>query len=150
MAPTHVYLDTSVYNRPFDDQSQPRIWLETLAVSIILQMLEEGAVELVSSTVVAYETSRNPDEMRRRWVQQIAEKASLIQRVNDDVKQRAQELERHGLKALDALHIAVAEAAQVNCFVTCDDRLIRRYRANSKLLIVVCTPTEFVENFTGD
>jgi len=150
MAPTHVYLDTSVYNRPFDDQSQPRIWLETLAVSIILQMLEEGAVELVSSAVVAYETSRNPDEMRRRWVQQIVEKASLIQRVNDDVKQRAQELERNGLKALDALHIAVAEAVQVNCFVTCDDRLIRRYRANSKLLIVVCTPTEFVENFTGD
>lgn len=89
MAPTHVYLDTSVYNRPFDDQSQPRIWLETLAVSIILQMLEEGAVELVSSAVVAYETSRNLDEMRRRWVQQIVEKASLIQRVNDDVKQRA-------------------------------------------------------------
>ncbi len=26
-----VYLDTSVYNRPFDDQTQPRIWLETMA-----------------------------------------------------------------------------------------------------------------------
>lgn len=150
MASTRVYLDTSVYNRPFDDQAQPRIWLETLAVSIILQMLEEGAAELVSSAVVAYEISRNPDEMRRRWVQQIVEKAALTQRVNDDVKQRAQELERNGLKALDALHIAVAEAAQVNCFVTCDDRLLRRYRANPKPLIVVCTPTEFVENFTGN
>jgi hypothetical protein len=31
-----VYLDTSVYNRPFDDQSQPRIWLETVACSLLL------------------------------------------------------------------------------------------------------------------
>jgi 1,2-phenylacetyl-CoA epoxidase catalytic subunit len=90
MPSTRVYLDTSVYNRPFDDQAQPRIWLETLAVSIILQMLEEGAAELVSSAVVAYEISRNPDEMRRRWVQQIVEKESLIQHMNNDIKQRAQ------------------------------------------------------------
>jgi len=37
-----VYLDTSVYNRPFDDQTQPRIWLETLALVLILQMIEAG------------------------------------------------------------------------------------------------------------
>lgn len=35
--PVAVYLDTSVYNRPFDDQTQPRIWMETLALSVILQ-----------------------------------------------------------------------------------------------------------------
>jgi hypothetical protein len=28
--PKRVYLDTCVYNRPFDDQAQPRVWLETL------------------------------------------------------------------------------------------------------------------------
>lgn len=33
-----IYLDTSVYNRPFDDQAQPRIW--TLALSVILQLVE--------------------------------------------------------------------------------------------------------------
>ena len=37
-----IYLDTSVYNRPFDDQTQPRIWLETLAFAVILQMVESG------------------------------------------------------------------------------------------------------------
>ena len=35
-----VYLDTSVYNRPFDDQTQPRICLETLAFVVVLQMVE--------------------------------------------------------------------------------------------------------------
>jgi hypothetical protein len=34
-----IYIDTSVYNRPFDDQAQPRIWLETLSLSKILQMV---------------------------------------------------------------------------------------------------------------
>jgi len=38
-----VYLDTSVYNRLFDDQTQPRIWLETLAFAVILQMIEAGS-----------------------------------------------------------------------------------------------------------
>lgn len=57
---TRVYLDTSVYNRPFDDQTQPKIFLETQAVVIILQMVEAKTVELVSSSVLEYENSRNP------------------------------------------------------------------------------------------
>lgn len=46
-----VYLDTSVYNRPFDEQKQARIWLETLAFSVILQLLENREIELITSTV---------------------------------------------------------------------------------------------------
>jgi len=37
-----IYLDTSVYNRPFDDQTQPRIGLETLAFATIMQLIEMG------------------------------------------------------------------------------------------------------------
>jgi hypothetical protein len=40
MMAVQLYLDTSVYNRPFDDQTKPRIWLENLAFSVILQMIE--------------------------------------------------------------------------------------------------------------
>ena len=47
-----VYLDTSIYNRPFDDQAQPKIFLETQAVTVILQMVEAELVELVSSSVL--------------------------------------------------------------------------------------------------
>jgi hypothetical protein len=35
-----IYLDTSVYDRPFDDQTQPRIWLATLSFAAIMQMIE--------------------------------------------------------------------------------------------------------------
>lgn len=44
-----VYLDTSVYNRPFDDQTQKKIALETEAVKLIFQMIEEKSIILVSS-----------------------------------------------------------------------------------------------------
>jgi hypothetical protein len=49
-----IYLDTSVYNRPFDDQTQPRIWLETLALALILQLVETGEAILVNSTVLEF------------------------------------------------------------------------------------------------
>lgn len=49
---TRVYLDTSTYSRPFDDQTQPKIFLETQAVIISLQMVEVKAVELISSSVL--------------------------------------------------------------------------------------------------
>ena len=40
---TKVYLDTSVYNRPFDDQNQTRIRLETES---FLSILEKSWLDL--------------------------------------------------------------------------------------------------------
>jgi hypothetical protein len=50
-----VYLDTSIYNRPFDDQTQAKIFLETQAVVIILKMVESELIELVSSGVLEFD-----------------------------------------------------------------------------------------------
>jgi hypothetical protein len=85
-----VYLDTSVYSRPFDDQSQPRIWLETLAVSVIFQMIDQGELELVTSTVLLYETNRNPNELNRPYIAKVAQTARTIQVMNELTRQRAQ------------------------------------------------------------
>ena len=141
-----IYLDTSVYNRPFDDQTQPRIWLETLAFGIILQMIAADTVELVGSTVLEYENSRNPFSWRRRWVIQCIELAKLHQRVNVEIKQQAEDLEQDGLKALDALHVACAEAAQSNYFLTCDDRIIRCYKREK---LQVLNPVNIVLEMAG-
>jgi predicted nucleic acid-binding protein len=130
-----VYLDTSVYNRPFDDQTQPRIWLETLALVVILQMVEAGEVRLVNSSVLRYENSRNPFPLRKRWVNRCLRLAVYDQRV----------LEKQGLKAIDALHIACAEAAGSEYFLTCDDRVLRRYQGGIKVL----NPVDFVLSVDG-
>lgn len=89
MTPARIYLDTSVYNRPFDDQQQPRIWLETMALSVILQMIEAGEGVLVASSVVVYETSKNPHAERRAWVKRVTALAGEFVEINTSVRQQA-------------------------------------------------------------
>lgn len=144
MVPLRIYLDTSVYNRPFDDQQQPRIWLETLALSIILQMIEAGDGVLVTSSAIAYETSKNPHTERRAWVKRVSALAVEFVEVDSAIRQRATELERVGIKALDALHVACAESVSVDVLLTCDDRLIRRYTQLAKGKLNVIDPVTFV------
>ncbi len=57
-----VYLDTSVYNRPFDDQSQTRVRLETEAFLSILAKALAGAIVIISSSALLYENNQNPLE----------------------------------------------------------------------------------------
>jgi len=144
---TRVYLDTSAYNRPFDDQTQPKIFLETQAVAIILQMVEAKVVELISSSVLEYENSRNPYPIKQEAMSRYLQLAELRQEVNEVIRQRAEELEQNGLKAIDALHIAYAEAVNSNYFITCDKRLINRY---SGLTMKVMNPADFVLEISSD
>jgi predicted nucleic acid-binding protein len=142
-----VYLDTSVYNRPFDEQAQPRIWLETIAFSISLQFLKAGAFKLIASSVVAFENQQNPFPERRQWVERCLAFAKQSVVLHASIKNRALELEEQGIKPLDALHLASAESIPVDYFLTCDDRMLKRYRGN---LMTVCNPVEFVVTITEE
>jgi predicted nucleic acid-binding protein len=138
---TKVYLDTSTYNRPFDDQTQPKIFLETQAVIIILQMVEVKTVRLVSSSVSEYENSRNPFPIKQEAMNRYLQFSELRQEVDETIRQRAEELEQNGLKAIDALHVSCAEAVNSDYFITCDKRLINRC---SGLSMKVINPVDFV------
>lgn len=59
------------------------------------------------------------------------------------VHERALALEREGVKPLDALHLAAAESAGATHFLTCDDRLLKRYTGP----VAAMTPSRFVETF---
>ena len=87
---TRIYLDTSAYNRPFDDQTQPKIFLESQAVAIILQMVEMGMIELASSSVLEYENSRNPYPIKQTAMSRSLQMAQLRQAVNEAIQQRAE------------------------------------------------------------
>ena len=144
---TKIYLDTSAYNRPFDDQTQPKIFLELQAVVIILQMVETKMVELISSSVLEYENSRNPYPIKQEAMNRYLQIAGLRQEVNEEIRQRAEQLEQNGLKAVDALHIACAEAVGSDYFITCDKRLINRC---SELAMKVMNPVNFVLETSSD
>lgn len=143
---TRIYLDTNVYKRPFDDQGQPRIWLETLAFGVILQMVEGGEIDLVSSAVVEYENSRNPFPLRKAWVVRCLGLANHRQVLNRAIIERAQGLETQGIGPLDALHIACAEASNSRYFLTCDDGVVGRYVGELKVL----NPVEYVVSVVGE
>jgi predicted nucleic acid-binding protein len=144
---TKVYLDTSAYNRPFDDQTQPKIFLESQAVVIILQMVETRMVNLVSSSVLEYENSRNPYPLKQEAMNRYLQMAEARQMVDEAIRQRSEELGHNGLKAVDALHVACAEALRSDYFITCDKRLINRC---ARLMLKVVNPVDFVLEVNGD
>jgi len=140
-----VYFDTSAYNRPFDDQRQTRIRLETEAFLSILEKALSGAIIIVGSSVLVYENNRNPFVERRERVSDYLSVASKLVKLNDSIKKRAVSLEGAGIDSIDALHLAYAEAGGAVYFITCDDALIKKAKKDESLFkIKVYNPLEFV------
>jgi predicted nucleic acid-binding protein len=131
-----VYLDVCCLNRPFDDQSQDRIHLESEAVVVILKRIRLGDWEWISSEVVDYEIAQTPDVERRRRVEALIRYADQKVRIEPSVFKRASNLEAMGFGAYDALHLACAEQAEVDVLLTTDDNLLRLANENSELLDV--------------
>jgi predicted nucleic acid-binding protein len=118
-----VYLDLCALKRPYDQPTEDRIVLEALAVAAIIKAFESPRLELVSSTVLELENSKNPQEDRRVEVGDVLRRVRATIQSRQDLLPRGRELLTHGFRPLDALHVACAEGAQCDYFVTCDDQL---------------------------
>ena len=138
-----IYADICTLCRPFDDQSQPRIWLETHALCVILNLIELGSVEMARSPIHDLENAQNPREARRLWVEKCLGLASHSSALSPALKARALELEAIGLKPVDALHAAAAETAQCSHLLTCDDRFLKRYTGP----LTALNPADFVVQY---
>lgn len=128
-----VYFDTCALNRIFDDQSQPRIFLEATAMQIAFNYIENHVIDVVASEVLALENQRNPFPERQVFVAKVLETATKRVAVDLKIVERAKNIERAGIKGFDALHLACAEAAGAMYFVTCDDTVIKRYKGRLDL-----------------
>ena len=42
-----IYFDMNIYNRIFDDQSQMKIRIESMAVDILFELIEKGQYSLL-------------------------------------------------------------------------------------------------------
>ena len=56
-----IYLDHCAYNRPFDDQKDIKIQLETSAKLYIQDKIRQGKYDLVWSYISDFENSCNPN-----------------------------------------------------------------------------------------
>jgi hypothetical protein len=130
-----VYLDMCCLKRPFDDQSQPRVHLESEAVLALLEVPPER-VKFIRAPAHDLENDRNPLPLRADRVRQWLETVQLVDLPDGQLAARTAELIGLGFKKLDALHLASAELAQADVFATCDDRLLAAARRHASVLRV--------------
>ena len=60
-----IYLDICCFNRPFDDQSDLIVRLQTEAKLHVQEMIRLGELDLVWSAIMDIENTANPDVNRK-------------------------------------------------------------------------------------
>ena len=136
-----IYLDNCCLQRPLDDQTHPRIRVETEAVFVVLAAVQAGEQVLLGSEALEYEVGRIPDDARKAEVLSVLALASERLQLTDAVESFALQMEQQGLGTMDAIHLALASAAKADFFCTCDDQLLRKAQAIQGLS---CKVTSFL------
>jgi len=121
-----IYLDMCCFNRPYDDQSRPRIMLESEAKLMVQEAIRNGAYDLVWSYILDYENSKNPFEERREQIARWRTYAAADIEESPGVLDLARGFREHGIKKIDALHLACAVHAGAGFFLTTDDGILKR------------------------
>ena len=75
-----------------------------------------GGLELVASEALVFETEQDPNPTRKRYAFRVLSKAKFFIRTDVGVETRARDLVSRGIRTLDALHLASAEAIQTDFF----------------------------------
>jgi predicted nucleic acid-binding protein len=136
-----IYLDNCSFNRPFDEQDQFKIRLETEAKQFIQMQIISGTYELVWSYVLEMENNQNPFEDKRNAILDWKEIAKVHCEENELILLKAKELRNSGLKVMDSLHISCAIYSKCDFFITTDKQLCNK--ENSEIRIV--NPVTFVD-----
>ena len=138
-----IYLDNCCFNRPFDDQSQIRIRLETEAKLYIQEKIVKGEIQLVWSYVLDYENVFNPYEERRRVIERWRALAVRDIGESQEILSQAKAIQNLGLKSKDALHLACALSGSCDFFLSTDDTIIRKMAGFER--IKALDPINFLE-----
>lgn len=140
-----IYMDVCCFNRPYDDDRQDRIRMEAEAVRIILSRCETGIWKLVGSFAVDQELSKIPNPEKKEKV--ITFSRLISERVKSDtsVDMRVLELASKNFKTFDAIHLALSEKAEVDVFLTTDDRLLQKaLRDDMHIKVPVANPLKWL------
>lgn len=139
-----IYLDMCCLKRPFDDQSQPRIRLETEAVLSLLAA-ESATVDFIRSAALRLENRQNPIILRAARVDMWLDQKPVSDVDPATIRSRTAELMTCGLANFDALHVASAELSGADAFATCDDRLRKAVERCGQVRVRVVGVAELAE-----
>ena len=139
-----IYLDNCCYNRPFDDQLQERIYLESEAILSILKRGESKWFEILSSPILQLEMDNMKDEEKQTKVKNLYQIAKNEVPYNAIIKKRSEEITQQSkIRNFDSLHIATAEYANADVLLTTDDKL-EKMASNLDLKVKVQNPLKFI------
>ncbi|MFO7889289.1 MAG: PIN domain-containing protein [bacterium] len=131
-----IYLDNCCFNRPFDDQRQIRIRIETEAKLYIQEKIIHNEIKLVWSYILEYENECNPFEERKNAIKKWRSIASINISEKNEIINEAKKLKNTGVKSKDALHIACAVSAKCDYFITTDEEIINKLQKYDKIGIL--------------
>ena len=137
-----IYLDNCCFNRPFDDQKQIRIHIETEAKLFIQGKVLAGEFRLAWSYILDYENAANPFPERKETIANWKKRASVDTDETKLLLDIAKDLGISGIKAKDSLHIASSVVMQCDYFITTDLFLIRKLVNFEEIKIV--SPVDFI------
>lgn len=140
-----IYLDNCCFNRPFDDQTQLKIHLESQAKLFIQHKIISKEYKLVWSFILEYENNQNPYEIRKNTIIKWKSLASEIIMQNEQIIKFAERLNTVGIKSKDALHVACAVFSDCDYFITTDKKLLNLKIKETK----ISSPIDFVIEMEG-
>ena len=145
-----LYLDNCCYNRPFDDQSQARIHLESAAVLSIVKRARAEKEIIIGSVALSLEMSKLSNVEKKQKVQVLYEIVKESIPFSLEIEERAEVImEATSIRSFDALHIALAEKGGADYLLTTDDKF-EKACAKITLATKVINPLEYVTEVIGD
>ena len=142
-----LYLDACSLCRPFDDQTQLRIHLESESVLHIIELAKNGKLIWFSSEALEFELENIDDSEKREKILALLEYTNGIIELDNEIINNALEFTKLGFTKLDALHIASARSEKVDAFLTTDDKLEKIAKKNQqKIGIKVDNPLSWIKN----
>lgn len=138
-----LYLDNCCFNRPYDDQSHSRIYLETQAKLYVQEQILNEQHSLVWSYILQFENDQNPHIAHKYEIAKWKSLSKHLISESENIIVNAKRYQALGLHAKDALHCACSVAAKADFFLTTDKQLINK--ASSITELKVTNPLRFID-----
>jgi len=137
-----IYLDNCCFNRPYDDQDDAAIYLESEAKLFVQEKIKSKEIGLVWSYMLSYENSGNPDLEVREKIENWSHLAESVTIESAEIIVMSESLIEKGFKKKDALHIACAMESKADIFFTTDKGILKKRDRVKDLKIL--NPVEFI------
>jgi predicted nucleic acid-binding protein len=136
-----IYLDNCSFNRPYDDQTILRNYLEAEAKTYIQLQVLNNIFELAWSYMLDYETYFNPFDNRKNQIKKWKSVAKVNIQYSENNVSLAKKIQKQKIKTKDSIHIACAIEAECKYYITTDDKLLNKEIDK----IIIIDPINFIK-----